>query len=318
MTVQHQIPTIDLSDYLTKDSSPEARARIIEEVKDACSRYGFIQIKGHGVPVDLQRKIIGCCKTLFDLPQAEKDALSLKKNVSRRGYERIGDQTLDSKALPDQKEGFYIGREIPPNDISFLRGPNQWPELPEENFHGPITEYYKHMLSLCNGLMEILVIGLGHNPAVLGTFMREPVCNLKLLHYPPHNSTDERLFGAGAHTDFGGITILLQQPGKNGLQVYYEPTGEWLPVPAVEDVFVVNLGDLVHKWTDGTYRSTVHRVINAAGGDRYSVPCFFHGDVKATNPFKPGDGNSETVEEHIRNKFDQSYGTDSRQVAATA
>lgn len=174
------------------------------------------------------------------------------------------------------------------------------------------------MISLCSSLLEILVIGLGHSPDVLESFTREPVCNLKLLHYPPHTSTDKRQFGAGAHTDFGGITILLQQPGKHGLQVYYEPTGEWLPVPAVEDVFVVNLGDLVHKWTDGQYRSTVHRVINAADGDRYSVPCFWHGDLHAINPFKPGDGNAETVEEHIRKKFDKSYGTNSQKVKVDA
>jgi isopenicillin N synthase-like dioxygenase len=108
--------------------------------------------------------------------------------------------------------------------------------------------------------------------------------------------------------DFGTLTILLQQPGKEGLQVFHPPTEEWLPVPAFEDVFVVNIGDLIQKWTDGQYSSTVHRVINATDGDRYSVPCFYHGDLRATNPFKPDARNGETVEMHIRKKFDQSYG----------
>lgn len=171
------------------------------------------------------------------------------------------------------------------------------------------------MLNLCDKLFEMLVIGLGHKLDALETFVKEPVCNLKLLHYPPHTSTDARQFGAGEHTDFGAITILLQQAEKSGLQVYYEPTKEWLAVPAVEDVFVVNLGDLVDKWTDGTYRSTLHRVINAGDCDRYSVPCFFHGNLQSTNPFKPSDAGKETVEEHIRKKFDLSYGTNSKVVS---
>lgn len=163
------------------------------------------------------------------------------------------------------------------------------------------------MQRLGRSLLEMLAIGLGHDVSVLDTFTKEPVMNLKLLHYPPHVSKDERQFGAGAHTDFGSITMLLQQPGKHGLQVYYPPTAEWLPVPAVENVFVINMGDLIHKWTEGRYNSTLHRVINAGDGDRYSVPCFYQGDLNSTNPFKPGD-DGETVEQHIRRKFDSSYG----------
>ncbi len=169
-------------------------------------------------------------------------------------------------------------------------------------------KYYNHMLHLTNSILEILVLALGYDPSSLSELTKEPVMNLKLLHYPPHTSKDAKQFGAGAHTDFGTLTILLQQPGKHGLQVYYAPTDEWLSVPAVEDVFVVNMGDLIQKWTDGLYSSTLHRVINAAVGDRYSVPCFYQGDLRATNPFKPGEKDGETVEAHIRRKFDQSYG----------
>ncbi|KAK1088853.1 hypothetical protein LTR48_001142 [Friedmanniomyces endolithicus] len=243
MTVIPEIPTIDLSSYIRPDATPEERTGVIEDVRSACSRYGFLQVKGHGVPLATQREVLESCRRLFDLSQKEKDSLSLKNNPARRGYERIGEQVLDAKALPDCKEDFT----------------------------------------------------------------KEPVVNLKLLHYPKHISQDKRQFGAGAHTDFGAITILLQQPGKDGLQVYHEPNNAWLPVPAVEDSLVINIGDLVNKWTDGKYSSTLHRVVNASDGDRYSVPCFYHGDLSATNPFKPGDG-SETVEEHIRRKFDNSYG----------
>jgi isopenicillin N synthase-like dioxygenase len=171
-----------------------------------------------------------------------------------------------------------------------------------------VQEYYSHMLRLTNSLLEMLVLALGYSVDRLSALTAEPVMNLKLLHYPPHTSTDERQFGAGAHTDFGALTILLQQPGKDGLQVWYAAAEKWLSVPAVEDVFVVNMGDLIQKWTSGKYSSTLHRVRNVAGGDRYSVPCFYQGDLRATNPFTEGETGGETVETHIRKKFDQSYG----------
>ena len=229
----------------------------------------------------------------------------MSRTVASTTCQRITDQCA---------QGFYIGREIPAEDASFLRGPNQWPRLPTELFHAPVIDYYQEMLRLSHHLLQLLVIALGHHPSCLEQFTREPVMNLKLLHYPPHTSNDPMQFGAGAHTDFGAMTTLLQQPGVDGLQVYDAGADEWVPVPAVEDVFVVNMGDLVQKWTDGKYSSTLHRVINKAEGDRYSVPCFYHGDLRATNPFKLAEegGGGETVEEHIRRKFDASYGLEKK------
>jgi isopenicillin N synthase-like dioxygenase len=162
------------------------------------------------------------------------------------------------------------------------------------------------MALLAGKLLEIIALGLAVPIENLASFTREPACNLKLLHYPPHYSNDSRQVGAGKHTDFGTLTILLQQPGKDGLQVYHDE--KWLSVPAVEDVYVVNVGDLLGKWSGGVYRSTLHRVINSGDSHRYSVPCFYEGDYKATNPFDPSQKGGETVEEHIRRKFDLSYG----------
>lgn len=211
-------------------------------------------------------------------------------------------------AAIDHSQGYYLGREVPLADASFLRGPNQWPDLAEDSFRRPLETYYEHMDNLGKSLLEMLAIGLGHDVSVLDTFTKEPVMNLKLLHYPPHLSKDVRQFGAGEHTDFGAITILMQQPGKDGLEVYYEPTKEWLSIPAVEDVFVINVGDMMHKWSDGRYKSTLHRVINKSGDERYSVPCFYQGDLDATNPLGPREFSGETVEQHIRGKFNESYG----------
>jgi isopenicillin N synthase-like dioxygenase len=108
-------------------------------------------------------------------------------------------------------QGYYVGREVPASEIGFLRGPNQWPaHLPENEFRKPVMEYWEHTVQLCHTLLEILVIGLGHNPSVLTNFTKDPVANLKLLHYPPHPELEEgeereRQFGAAPHTDFGTL-----------------------------------------------------------------------------------------------------------------
>jgi isopenicillin N synthase-like dioxygenase len=324
MAAAAEIPNIDISAFLDPSSTSSAKSQVVEQVRSACSQYGFLQIIGHGIPLESQRQMLNCCKTLFDLPLRAKEAVSLKNSPSRHGYEGMREQVLDKTALPDDKEGFYVGREeaeekgfrqvkasilapIIPQRLTSPQGPNQWPDLPIEIFRAPVEAYYASMVHLATKLLEMIALGLGVPIVKLESFTRKPACNLKLLHYPPHLSKDSRQAGAGMHTDFGCLTILLQQPGKHGLEVYHNE--EWLKIPAVEDVFVINVGDLLGKWSGGVYKSTLHRVINSSDSDRYSVPCFYEGDYSATNPFDSSQtAGEETVEEHIRRKFDLSYG----------
>ena len=98
------IPTINISPYLDPTSTAQEKTRVVEQVKAAAEQYGFLQITGHGVPLEAQRQILKCCKTLFDLPIEQKEALSLKNSPSRHGYERLREQVLDQRALPDDKE----------------------------------------------------------------------------------------------------------------------------------------------------------------------------------------------------------------------
>jgi isopenicillin N synthase-like dioxygenase len=84
-----------------------------------------------------------------------------------------------------------------------------------------------------------------------------------------------------------------------------------LPIPGLEDILIINMGDLMYDWTEGKYSSTLHRVRNISGGDRYSIPCFYEGDLSATNPFRPENKSGETVEQHVRKKFERSYGLNS-------
>lgn len=306
------IPTIDLREYFDAKSHEE-KMGLVEKVRKACLEHGFFQVVGHGVPVESQRAMLKACKTLFDLPDQQKRQISLYKYSWRRGYEGPGQQQANDPHhgdyAPDAKEGFFVGKELPLHAVDFLKGPNVWPpQLAESEFRQPVMEYYAHVHRVGYKVMEVLAVSLGHSPSLVESFTRDAAQFLKLLKYPAHTWTDTRKFGSGQHTDYGGLTILLQDPGKDGLEVWHEATQKWIELPALEDKFVINLGDMVQRWTGGTYKSTLHRVINKTGGERYSVPAFWHGDLDAKNPLNPNDPSDETVLQFIKKKFYKGYG----------
>jgi isopenicillin N synthase-like dioxygenase len=192
-------------------------------------------------------------------------------------------------------KSFFIGREDSEIGQYGFYGPNNWPDLPEEKFRGPVWDYYEPTSQLGRIIWEILLQGLGHSTKAMDAFAKKPVVALKLLRYPASSRTLSDQFGCGSHTDFGGVTVLLQQPGKDGLEVWLEDRQEWLDVPALEDVFVVNCGDMIHRWSNGQYKSVQHRVINKSDAERMSGALFWHGDVLATNPLNPDDPDKRTV-----------------------
>ena len=131
-----------------------------------------------------------------------------------------------------------------------------------------------------------------------------------MLHYPPDKGNDKNQLGAGAHTDFGAITLLLQDE-VGGLQVWDYVGKEWRDVEPVKEAYVVNVGDMLQMWTSGVYKSSLHRVVNRSGQDRYSVPFFFDGNVDFV--LRPLDGSKReggdiTVEGHMKERFASTYG----------
>lgn len=155
--------------------------------------------------------------------------------------------------------------------------------------------------------MQILAEGLPYcTPHTFDAFSTHPIANARLLHYPPQlNLSDTNQLGAGAHTDFGAITLLLQD-SAGGLQVLNQSNGEWIDVPPNPDAYVVNVGDMLDTWTKGEYRSNVHRVVNRSGGHRYSVPFFFDGNVDyRLGPLdeSAGKGEGPTVEEFMKERY---------------
>lgn len=189
-----------------------------------------------------------------------------------------------------------------------FQGPNIWPSIEQIQilkFKTPLLDYHERLTALGLVLMSVLRRGLTHvDTNVFDQFCREPVASIRLLHYPPQpNTQDELQLGAGAHTDFGAVTLLLQD-GKAGLQVLDQSSGEWVDVPPNRDAYVVNVGDMLDKWTNGNYKSNIHRVINRSGSDRCSVPFFFDGNLDCVLKALDGSGGEGiTVEEHMKERY---------------
>lgn len=247
-------------------------------------------------------------------------------NTWNRGYELLKSQILEEGTLPELKEGFYIGDEISKSHPYFINkklnsGPNMWPSsdtLPDvENFQKVALEYYYKVVDLAKDILKVLAQTLDLEENYFDEFTAGAVATMRLLHYPtqPPDSPQKLTRGIGAHTDFGTITILLQD-SVAGLQVLDNQTKEWLDVAPTPGAFVVNLGNLMMRWSNDKYISNTHRVINQSGKERYSIPVFFSGNpdfVVECLPNCRAEGEEAkyapiTVEQAVLNGYADSYG----------
>jgi isopenicillin N synthase-like dioxygenase len=277
------LPIISLAGMNAGD--PIVKESIAAEFRAACADKGFLYIIDHGVSPELIADVIAQSRRFFNLPIDRKLAVHKSASFCNRGYEPMQDQTLEADAPPDLKEGFYIGADLALDDPRVVAGvynsgPNQWPRGfdPESlaRWRATMEAYFDAMSDLSVVIMRALALSLGLPEMHFAAFCQDPIATLRLLHYPPQPANPapgEK--GCGAHTDFGAVTILLQDEA-GGLQVFDRDEG-WIDAPPLAGSFIVNLGDLIARWTNDTYRSTLHRVVNTSGRERYSVPFFYTG-----------------------------------------
>jgi len=303
-----------------RGGSAAQQAAVAVQLRDACERRGFFYIRNHGVSPALIGEVFQAAEAFFDQPIEAKLALDKVHSPCNRGYEPLRAQTLEAGAPPDLKESFYIGEEVAADDPRvragrFNTGPNQWPTaLP--GFRATMDAYFAQAFELGQLIVRGLALSLQLPPSHFDAYLDEAAATLRLLHYPPQPpraAPGEK--GCGEHTDFGGVTLLLQDE-SGGLQVRDAQGERWIDAPPIAGTFVVNIGDLFARWTNGRYHSTLHRVINSSGRERHSVPFFFTGNPTHRVECLPtclAEGEAPlyppvTVEEHLRECYRRTYG----------
>jgi isopenicillin N synthase-like dioxygenase len=282
MTTPVNLPVIDLAASFGHDG--QAQRHTATMIDAACREHGFFQVRGHGVPLALLSHLFMLNRRFFQLPERVKRRWHIEQSSIHRGYDPIGWQSLEASRPADLKESFYLGVDRDAGDPLVragipLQGPNQWPdEALVPGFQATSEAFAASMQRLARHLLGLIALGLQLPRTHFEPCLRNPMPVLRLLHYPPQPARPEPgQIGCGAHTDWGALTLLAQDK-TGGLQVQ-DRKGEWLDVMPLEGALVVNLGDLMSRWTNDRYRSTLHRVVPAdSSRDRYAIAYFFEID----------------------------------------
>lgn len=222
-----------------------------DDIARACAETGFFVVADHGIDLG---PIFDAARRFFALPLAAKERVAM---VDDNGYAGIGSPRAGDKEMMD------IG----------LTGFDRWPDLP--GFRAAVESYSAAALDLARRLLAEIAAGLDLDRRFFDDRMRHPQCFLRLLRYPPGAPVGSTV--TGQHTDYGAITLLATD-GVPGLEVRPRGSDEWLPVDAPDGSYVVNLGDMLARWTNDKYVSTPHRVVATGTGERLSIPFFVNPD----------------------------------------
>lgn len=316
------VPVIDISGYFEGD--PAVKASIARQIDEACRSIGFLVISGHGVSRELIERTDRVTRAFFDLPSEAKRRY-VDSKISR-GYFGLESSslaaTIGEATLPDLKEQFSFGPfDFDPGDPYYATdsGKRAFPPniVPTEiaGLEEAWTEYFDAMSVLATVLMRLFALGLGLDEHWFDTKIDRHMSNLTLTSYP--DQTGERLANqmrAGAHTDYGSLTILKAEDKPGGLQVK-TADGRWEAVPILPDTFIINIGDLMARWTNDRWVSTMHRVISppadrTTGTQRQSLVYFHQPNYDAVIECIPGCTAQApkypptTSSEHLWMKFD--------------
>jgi isopenicillin N synthase-like dioxygenase len=274
---------LDLSAYLAApppDNEAEA-SRLAAQIGDALQKVGFFFLVGHGVDEQLMASVYECAAEFHALPLEEK--MSLHMDANRNGYMPLGGQASAGRGRSQGKSGnaaLFLRYLIEGEDVQPLPDqPNRYPLNRElaERFEQVTTRYCRATNSLAMRLLPLLARALAlpsPDTYFADAFAGAQSC-LRMSNYP--DPEIEPKLGVAAHTD-SGILTLLGQSDKPGLEVCL-PDGRWVQPQPMPGAFLVNSGDLLRRWTNHRWLSTLHRVVNVPHQERYAIPFFWN-----TNP----------------------------------
>lgn len=275
------IPLIDMRGVHEND--PASLERAAEAIRRACVDIGFFYIINHGLPQPVIDRAMQASREFFALPFERKSEVAVNKR--HRGFHRIGGALMYRATHPDEKEFFSLGLDLPEDDPCVLagealRGPNQWPSFMPE-FQQAMDAYFNAVGRCGADLLRAVAVSLGVDREFFSAKYKKPLQRTQCIHYPvqPKDRAPDQ-FGVAPHTDYGCITLLYQD-AVGGLQVQELKGGGWIDAPFREGSLVVNIADLLARWSNDRFRSTMHRVINTSGRERYSIATFYDPDYSA-------------------------------------
>ncbi len=288
------IPVIDLSAALSGDA--DARAAAARAISAACTEIGFFAVRGHGVGRHLIKNLRQLASGFFNLPLATKQLAQPADPGIPRGWRALGFDALSRgnamHAPGDLKEYYHFGREQWP-DTPYFSGEegrryfiaNRWPAEPA-GMAQAAEAYYAAMERLTGQLMSLAALALGLDEHFFDDKIDRHITAMRINFYPAQTEEPQPAqLRAGPHTDYGLLTILNGENTPGGLEVRTRG-GDWIAVETDPDTFVVNIGDLLMRWTNDRWVSNVHRVVNPPAGagasaQRISIAFFHHPNYDA-------------------------------------
>ena len=312
MSGHRVIPVIDFAGVRAGDQA--ALKDVAHSIYAACTDYGFFYLANHGVPQGCIDAAISAAAKFFARPADEK---RLVNAVNHRGYIGVGDAKMQGATRSDFKKLFVVGLELPADDPTVLageklRGPNRWPSDPA--FRAAVYKYFEAIGDCGRDLLRAVAVSLDQEPRFFEAKYKKPLQRLNVIHYPPHPAdaaADQ--FGGAQHTDYGCITLLWQDE-NGGLEVKDRTTDTWIAAAPIPNTLVINVGDLLERWSNKRFMSMPHRVVNRSGRERYSMATFFDPDFSAlADPREFGVENDAALFEpitagaHILNRVQGSF-----------
>ncbi|HEY8279061.1 MAG TPA: 2-oxoglutarate and iron-dependent oxygenase domain-containing protein [Bdellovibrionota bacterium] len=272
--MQQTIPVVDLDEYLAGGA---LRERFVSKMGNALKDIGFFALQNHGVDHSLIEKAYQLSADFFDLQVEVKRKYEVVELKGQRGFTSFGREQAKGAKVPDLKEFWHVGRELPDDHpLNKEYHPNFWP-IEVRDFKATMVELYRQ-LDLCSlRLLEACSLYVGEQPDLLPSMATDGNTILRIINYPEVASDrDPAAIRAGAHEDINFITLLCEATA-GGLELL-QRDGSWLPIHALKGQIIVDTGDMLQNLTNGLLRSTTHRVVNPDNSRerRFSMPFFVH------------------------------------------
>lgn len=272
----NNIPSVDLSDFLAED--PSRKQKFIKEIGEAYEEIGFVALKGHFLTDELTTNLYAEVKRFFELPTEIKESYEIEGIGGQRGYTSFGKESAKGKKQGDLKEFWHFGQEVIGNYTLKTQYPKNVLVKEVPNFNKVGMEAYKNLEKTAIYVLRALALYIGLDEFYFDKYVTNGNSILRPIHYPPIQGEPKGAVRAAAHGDINLITLLMGASAA-GLEVQNKQ-GKWIPVTALPEQLVINVGDMLERLTNNKLRSTIHRVVNPPreewGKSRYSIPFFTH------------------------------------------